>query len=407
MRGNARMVWLAVLAAVALALAACGRDDEEGGGDPGIDDESIKLGGSYPFSGPASAYRSIAVGARAHFKFVNAEGGVDGRKIEFVTLDDAYEPPRAVQNARRLIQQEEVFALFNTLGTPNNVAIWDFVNEQEVPHLFVATGASLWGADVEAHPWTTGWQPDYVTESQVYADYLEKEKPQAKVAVLYQNDAFGEDLLNGFKQAVEGTDIEIVAEESYEVTDPTVSSQMAKLANSDADTFLNITTPKFSAQAIAAQAKLGWKVLHILNNVGASKKLVLEPVGLENAQGIISTSYFMDPEDPQWQDDPAMREYYDAMEKHEPRADPEDPFHVYGWAVANTMVRALEGMEEPTREALMDSVRSMDTEIPILLPGIEVKMDGSNDTYPIEAMQIMRFEGENWKLQGDVIQAPH
>jgi branched-chain amino acid transport system substrate-binding protein len=407
MRGNARMVWLAVLAAVALALAACGRDDEEGGGDPGIDDESIKLGGSYPFSGPASAYRSIAVGARAHFKFVNAKGGVDGRKIEFVTLDDAYEPPRAVQNARRLIQQEEVFALFNTLGTPNNVAIWDFVNEQEVPHLFVATGASLWGADIEAHPWTTGWQPDYVTESQVYADYLEKEKPQAKVAVLYQNDAFGEDLLNGFKQAIEGTDIEIVAEESYEVTDPTVSSQMAKLANSDADTFLNITTPKFSAQAIAAQAKLGWKVLHILNNVGASKKLVLEPVGLENAQGIISTSYFMDPEDPQWQDDPAMREYYDAMEKHEPRADPEDPFHVYGWAVANTMVRALEGMEEPTREALMDSVRSMDTEIPILLPGIEVKMDGSNDTYPIEAMQIMRFEGENWKLQGDVIQAPH
>jgi branched-chain amino acid transport system substrate-binding protein len=407
MRGNSRLIWLAVLAAVALALAACGRDEEEGSGDPGIDDESIKLGGSYPFSGPASAYRSIAVGARAHFKSVNAEGGVDGRKIEFVTLDDAYEPPRAVQNARRLIQQEEVFALFNTLGTPNNVAIWDFVNEQEVPHLYVATGASAWGADVEGHPWTTGWQPDYVTESQVYADYLEKEKPEAKVAVLYQNDAFGEDLLNGFKEAVKGTDIEIVAEESYEVTDPTVSSQMAKLASSDADTFLNITTPKFSAQAIAAQAKLGWKVLHILNNVGASKKLVLEPVGLENAQGIVSTSYFMDPEDPQWADDPAMVEYKEGMERFEPRADPEDPFHVYGWAVANTMVRALEGMEEPTRAALMDSVRNMEEEIPILLPGIKVQMDGEGDTYPIEAMQIMRFEGENWKLQGDVIQAPH
>jgi branched-chain amino acid transport system substrate-binding protein len=407
MRGNARLMWLAVLAGVALALAACGRDEEEGGGDPGIDDDSIKLGGSYPFSGPASAYRSIAVGARAHFKSVNAEGGVDGRKIEFVTLDDAYEPPRAVQNARRLIQQEEVFALFNTLGTPNNVAIWDYVNEQEVPHIYVATGASLWGADTGAHPWTTGWQPDYVTESQVYADFLDQENPQAKVAVLYQNDAFGEDLLNGFKEAIQGTDIQIVAEESYEVTDPTVASQMAKLANSDADTFLNITTPKFSAQAIAAQAKLGWKVLHILNNVGASKKLVLEPVGLENAQGIVSTSYFMDPEDPQWADDPAMREYYDAMEKHEARADPEDPFHVYGWAVANTMVRALEGMEEPTREALMDSVRNMEEEIPILLPGIKVQMDGENDAYPIEAMQIMRFEGENWKLQGDVIQAPH
>jgi branched-chain amino acid transport system substrate-binding protein len=407
MRRIRPIAWLAVLAAVALALAGCGRDEEEGGGDPGISDDSIKLGGSYPFSGPASAYRSIAIGARAHFKFVNANGGVDGRKIEFVTLDDAYEPPRAVQNARRLIQQEEVFALFNTLGTPNNIAIWDFVNNQEVPHLFVATGASSWGEDVDGHPWTVGWQPDYVTESQVYADFLEKEKPRAKVAVLYQNDAFGEDLLNGFKGAIEGTDIEIVAEESYEVTDPTVSSQMAKLSSSDADTFLNITTPKFSAQAIAAAAKLGWKVLHILNNVGASKKLVLEPVGLENAQGIVSTSYFMDPEDPQWASDPAMTEYKEGLETHEPRADPEDPFHVYGWAVASTMVKALEGMEEPTREALMDSVRSMDTEIPILLPGIKVQTDGTEDGYPIEAMQIMRFEGENWKLQGDVIQAPH
>jgi branched-chain amino acid transport system substrate-binding protein len=407
MTGRWRIAWLAVLALVAIALAACGRDEEEGEGDPGVTDDSIKLGGSYPFSGPASAYRSIAVGARAYFDYQNSKGGVDGRKIDFVTLDDAYEPPRAVQNARRLIQQEEVFALFNTLGTPNNVAIWDFVNEQEVPHVFVATGASLWGADVEAHPWTTGWQPDYVTESQVYADYLKEEKPRAKVAVLYQNDAFGEDLLNGFKEATKGTDIEIVAEESYEVTDPTVSSQMSKLASSDADTFLNITTPKFSAQAIAAAAKLEWKVLHILNNVGASKKLVLEPVGLENAQGIVSTSYFMDPEDPQWADDPAMVEYKDAVEKFEPRADSEDPFVTYGWAVGNTMVRALEGMEEPTREALMDSVRSMNEEIPILLPGIKVQLDGSGDGYPIEAMQIMRFEGENWKLQGDVIQAPH
>jgi branched-chain amino acid transport system substrate-binding protein len=408
MRSNLRIAWLAVLGALVLALAACGRDDDDGGGgDPGISDDSIKLGGSYPFSGPASAYRSIAVGARAHFKFVNANGGVGDRKIEFVTLDDAYEPARAVQNARRLIQQEEVFALFNTLGTPNNAAIWDYVNEQEVPHVYVATGASLWGADIEAHPWTIGWQPDYVTESQVYADFLEQEQPRAKVAVLYQNDAFGEDLLNGFKEAIKGTDVEIVAEESYEVTDPTVSSQMAKLANSDADAFLNITTPKFSAQAIAAAAKLDWKVLHILNNVGASKALVLEPVGLENAQGIVSTSYFMDPEDPQWADDPAMTEYKQALERYEPRADPNDPFHVYGWAVASTMVKALEGMEEPTREALMDSVRNMDTEIPILLPGIKVETSGTEDGYPIEAMQIMRFEGENWKLQGDVIQAPH
>jgi branched-chain amino acid transport system substrate-binding protein len=406
-----KSLWLLMLALVAVTLAACGRDEEEGGGgeaDPGITDDSIKIGGSYPFSGPASAYRSIALGAQARFKLENSKGGVDGRKIEFITLDDAYEPPKAVQNSRRLIQDEQVFALFNTLGTPNNVAIWDFVNEQEVPHLYVATGASLWGADVQAHPWTIGWQPDYVTESQVYADFLDKENPNAKVAVLYQNDAFGEDLLNGFKDAIKGTDIKVVAEESYEVTDPTVSSQMAKLAGSDADVFLNISTPKFGAQAIAAQKKLGWKVLHIINNVSASKPLVLEPVGLENAQGLVSTSYYKDPaEGSEWADDPAVKEMKDALAKYSPKADPEDPFCIFGWGAAETMIEALKGMKEPTREALMDSVRNMELEVPVLLPGIKVQTKGTEDGYPIEAMQIMRFEGENWKLQGEVIQAPH
>jgi branched-chain amino acid transport system substrate-binding protein len=401
-----RILWLAVVLCACLALAACGRGDDDDGADPGISEDSIKLGGSYPLSGPASAYRSIEQGAQAYFKFVNAKGGVDGREIEFVTLDDAYEPPKAVQNARRLIEEEEVFALFNTLGTANNVAIWDYANKQEVPHLFVATGASLWGADIDAHPWTSGWQPDYVTESQVYADFLEQEKPDAKVAVLYQNDAFGEDLLNGFKKAIEGTDIEVVAEESYEVTDPTVSSQMSKLAGSDADTFLNITTPKFGAQAIVAADKLGWKVLHIINNVSASKLLVLEPAGLDKAQGLISTAYFKDPASPEWADDASMKEFKDALAEHEPRANPEDPNCVFGWAAAQTMVEAIKGMEEPTRQALMDSVRSLDIEVPILLPGIEVKT-GEGDGYPIEAMQIQRFEGENWVLQDDVIQAPH
>ena len=401
-----RSVWLALLLMAVLVAAGCGRDEEDGGGDPGITDNEIKIGGSYPFSGPASAYRSIAEGAKAYFEMVNAEGGVDGRKINFITLDDAYEPPKAVQNARRLIQQEQVFALFNTLGTPNNVAIWDYVNKQEVPHLYVATGASLWGANPKAHPWTIGWQPDYVTESQVYAHYLDENKPRAKVAVLYQNDAFGEDLLNGFKDAIKGTDIEIVAEESYEVTDPTVSSQMAKLANSDADTFLNITTPKFGAQAIAAADKLGWKVLHIINNVSASKLLVLEPAGLDASQGLISTTYFKDPAGPERADDPAMKDYKSAIRKYS-RLNPEDPFGVYGWGAAATLVEALKNMKEPTREALMDAVRNMELKVPILLPGIEVKTSGTKDAYPIEAMQIQRFEGENWKLEGDVIQAPH
>jgi branched-chain amino acid transport system substrate-binding protein len=404
MRARAALLWLAVLAA-ALALAACGRDDDDGGEDPGISDSSVKLGGSFPFSGPASAYGTIPDGAKALFATVNADGGVDGRKIEFQTLDDAYEPAKAVQNVRRLIDQEEVFALFNTLGTANNLAMWDYVNQQEVPHLFVATGSSEWGADIDKHPFTIGWQPNYVTEARVYADFLKREKPNAKVAVLYQNDEFGENLLGGFEDAIGESNIEIVARESYEVTDPTVASQVTKLADSGADTFLNIATPKPAAQAIGTIARTDWKPLHILNNVASSKALVLEPVGLENVQGVVSTAYIKDPEDPQWEDDPAMQAYKTGLREHAPDANPNDPFNVYGWAVAQTMVKALEGMEEPTRDALMESVRNLNTEIPMLLPGIRVET-GPDDGYPIEAMQIMRFEGENWKLEGEVIQAP-
>ena len=395
---------------LALVPAACGRDDEGGGGgdgasaDPGITDKEVKLGGSYPFSGPASAYGIIGEGAKAHFDFINEKGGVDGRKINFTTLDDGYEPPRALQNARRLIQQEEVFALFNTLGTPNNLAIWDYVNQQKVPHLFVATGASDWGKDIEAHPYTIGWQPNYVTEAKVYADYLKKEKPNAKVAVLYQNDGFGKDLLGGFEDAIGGSDVKVVGKESYNVTDPTVSAQVGRLARSGADTFLNITTPKFSAQAIATIAKSDWEPLHILNNVGASKTLVLKPVGFENAKGIVSTQYFKDPEDPQWADDAAMKEYRDALKKHAPKSNPDDPFNMYGWTVAQTMIKALEGMEEPTRDSLMESVRNLDVEIGTMLPGNKIQTS-PDDGYPIEAMQIMEFDGENWKLQGELIQA--
>jgi branched-chain amino acid transport system substrate-binding protein len=406
------LLLLTVIAALALVPAACGRDDDGGGGgggggakaDPGITDKEIKLGGSYPFSGPASAYGIIGEGAKAYFAFINAKGGVDGRKINFKTLDDGYEPPRALQNARRLIQQDKVFALFNTLGTPNNLAIWDYVNQQKVPHLFVATGASDWGKDIEKHPYTIGWQPNYVTEAGVYADYLKKEKPKAKVAVLYQNDGFGKDLLGGFEDSIGGSGIKVVDKEPYNVTDPTVSAQMGRLARSGADTFLNITTPKFSAQAIAAIAKSDWKPLHILNNVGASKTLVLKPVGFENAKGIVSTQYFKDPEDPQWADDAAMKEYRDGLKKYSPKSNPDDPFNMYGWTVAQTMVKALEGMKEPTRDSLMDSVRNLDLDIGTMLPGNKIQTS-PDDGYPIEAMQIMKFDGTNWKLEGDLIQA--
>jgi branched-chain amino acid transport system substrate-binding protein len=404
-------LWLVLTALLALVPAACGRDEEGGGGggggasaDPGITDKEIKLGGSYPFSGPASAYGTIGEGAKAYFKFLNAKGGVGGRKIDFKTLDDGYEPPRALQNAKRLIQQDKVFALFNTLGTPNNLAIWDYVNQQKVPHLFVATGASSWGADIDKHPYTIGWQPNYVTEAKVYAEYLKKEKPNAKVAVLYQNDGFGKDLLGGFEGAIKGSGVKLVDKESYNVTDPTVAAPVGRLARSGADTFLNITTPKFSAQAIATIAKSDWKPLHILNNVGASKTLVLKPVGLANAKGIVSTGYYKDPEDPQWADDAAMKEYRDALKQYSPRSNPDDAFNMYGWTVAQTMAKAIEGMKEPTRKSLMESVRNLDLDQGTMLPNNKIQTT-PDDGYPIEAMQIMKFDGNNWKLEGDLIEA--
>jgi branched-chain amino acid transport system substrate-binding protein len=405
-----RWLWPMMVAVLALVPAACGRDDSGGGGgsgaksDPGITKTSIKLGGSYPFSGPASAYGTIGEGAKAYFKYLNAKGGVNGRKIDFITLDDGYEPPKALQNARRLVQQDKVFAMFNTLGTPNNLAIWDFLNEQKVPQLYVATGASAWGADVDKHPYTIGWQPNYVTEATVYADFLKKEKPNAKVAVLYQNDGFGKDLLGGFVKGIAGSGIKVVKKESYNVTDPTVAAQVGRLARSGADTFLDITTPKFGAQAIATVAKSGWKPLHVLNNVSADKNLVLKPVGLENAKGIVSTAYFKDPQTAQWADDPAVKEYRDALKKYSPKSDPEDAFNMYGWTVATTMAKALEQMKKPTRASLMDAVRHMDLEQGTLLPGNKVQT-GPDDGYPLEAMQIVKFDGQNWQLQGDLIQA--
>jgi branched-chain amino acid transport system substrate-binding protein len=407
-----KWLWLGLIAVLALVPAACGRDSSSGGGgggssasaDPGITKTSIKLGGSYPFSGPASAYGTIGDGAKAYFKFLNAKGGVNGRKIDFMTLDDGYEPPKALQNARRLVQQEKVFAMFNTLGTPNNLAIWDFLNQQKVPQLYVATGASDWGKDIKTHPYTIGWQPNYVTEAKVYADYLKKTKPNAKVAVLYQNDGFGKDLLGGFTDAIAGSGVKVVKKETYNATDPTVAAQVGRLAHSGADTFLSITIPKPSAQAIAAVAKSGWKPLYLLNNVGADKNLVLKPVGLAIAKGIVSTTYFKDPQDPQWKDDAAVKEYRAALKQYSPKSDPDDAFNMYGWTAATTMAKALEQMKKPTRAALMDAVRNMSLEQGTLLPGEKVETT-PDDGYPLEAMQIIKFDGQNWRLQGKLIEA--
>jgi branched-chain amino acid transport system substrate-binding protein len=409
---RAHRLWLpALLAVLALLATACGRGSSTGGStgsessgsDPGITASSIKLGGSYPFSGPASAYGTIGVAAKAYFDWLNAKGGINGRKIEFTTLDDGYEPARALQNSKRLVEQDKVFALFNTLGTANNLAIWDYTNQQKVPQVFVATGASEWGADLAKHPFTIGWQPDYVSEARVYGTYLKQAKPNAKVAVLYQNDAYGKDLLDGFKQAIDGSGIQVTAAESYEVTDPTIDSQVSKLATSKADVFLDITTPKFGAQAIHRLTEVDWKPLHILNNVAASKTLVLKPAGLAASKGILSTTYFKDPEDPRWASDPAMQEYKAGLKQYAPSADVNEPFNVYGWAAASTMAKALEQMKQPTRAALMDTIRNLNLEIPLLLPGVSVRTSPT-DGYPIQDMQMMQFDGENWQLLGNVIQ---
>lgn len=410
MRRSHRLWLPALLAVLALVATACGRGSSgssggnaSGGGEPGITASTIKLGGSYPFSGPASAYGTIGVAAKAYFDMVNAKGGINGRKIEFTTLDDGYEPARALQNARRLVEQDKVFALFNTLGTADNLAIWDYANQQKVPQVFVATGASDWGKDIAKHPFTIGWQPDYVSESRVYATYLKQTKPNATVAVLYQNDAYGKDLLNGFKEGIQGSGIKVTAAVSYEVTDPSVDSQVSKLAASKADVFLDITTPKPGAQAIHHLTELDWKPLHILNNVAASKSLVLKPAGLAASKGIVSTTYFKDPEDPRWASDPAMQAFKAGLKQYAPNADPNEPFNVYGWAAATTMAEALKQMKQPTRSALMDVVRNLNLQVPLLLPGISVQTTPS-DGYPIQDMQIMQFDGNNWQLQGNVIQ---
>lgn len=427
MRTFGKSRWLGGLTALALVAAACGggRSDEtsdgasgegssESGGSaaaasPGITDTEIRLGSTFPFSGPASSYGTIARAEQAWFKYVNDElGGVksaDGktRKITYNVLDDGYEAPRAVENARRLIEQEDVFALFNTLGTPGNTAMLDYVNDQEVPHLFVSSGASAWGVDPEEHPYTVGFNAAYTTEAAIYAEYLKQERPDAKVAVLYQNDDFGKDYLEGFKQAIGGSNIEIVAEQPYAVADPTVDAQVTNLSNAGADTFLNVTTPKFAAQSIRKAADLGWKPLHILSQVSASPETVYKPAGVENAEGIISANYFKIPGDPNYEDDPAMQQYREVLAKHGPELNPVDPNNGYGVAAAQTMVAALEGMQEPTREGLMEAVRAMDTEIPMLLDGVRVKLAGDEDGYPIESMQLLQFQGGKFSLVGDLI----
>jgi branched-chain amino acid transport system substrate-binding protein len=372
--------------------------------DPGVTDSEIKIGNIMPYSGPASAYGVIGKTEQAYFNKINAEGGINGRKINFISYDDAYSPPKTVEQARRLVESDEVLLIFNSLGTPPNSAIHRYMHIKKVPQLFVATGATKWDDPTE-FPWTMGWQPNYQSEARIYAKYILREKPNAKIAVLYQNDDYGKDYLKGLKDGLGSKAASmIIAEESYETSEPTVANHVVTLGSSGADVFFNITTPKFAAQAIKKASQIGWKPTHFLNNVSASIGSVIRPAGFERSQGIISAAYLKDALDPQWKDDDGMKAYYAFLEKDFPEGNRADGSVMVGYNVARTLVEVLRKCgDNLTRENVMKQAASL-TEFSsgTLLPGITINTS-PDDFAPLQKMQLMKFKGERWELFGDVI----
>ncbi len=372
--------------------------------DPGASDTEIKMGNIMPYSGPASAYGVIGKTQAAYFAKINAEGGINGRKINFISYDDGYSPPKTVEQARKLVESDEVLLIFNSLGTASNSAIQKYMNAKKVPQLFVATGATKWN-DPKDFPWTMGWQPNYQSEGRIYAKYLMKEKPNGKIGILYQNDDYGKDMLKGLKDGLgEKAKIMIIAEESYEVTTPTIDAQVVNLKSKGADIFMSFTTPKFGAQSIKKIAELGWKPLFILNNVAASVGIVIKPAGFENAQDIISASYAKDATDLQWKDDPGMKNFDAFLAKYFPEGNREDGSVMYGYNVAQTMMHVLKMCgDNLTRENIMKQAASLKgVQLEGILPGITLNTS-STDFAPIEQLQLMKFKGERWELFGDII----
>src|ERR1700694_2166937 len=373
--------------------------------DPGPTDTEIKIGNIMPYSGPASAYGVIGKTEEAYFKKINAAGGINGRKINFVSYDDAYSPPKAVEQARKLVESDEVLFVFNSLGTPSNSAIQKYMNSKKVPQLFVATGATKWN-DPKDFPWTMGWQPNYQSETQIYAKYILKEKPGTKIAVLYQNDDYGKDYLKGLKDGLGDKASMITAEESSETTEPTIDNHIVKLKSPGAAIFVNISTPKFAAQAIKKMSEIGWKPVHFLNNVSASVGSVIKPAGYENSQDIISSAYLKDASDPQWNSDPGMKEFYAFLEKDFPEGNKLDGSVVVGYGVSPTLVKVLQACgDNLTRENIMKKAATLkDFRTEVLLPGIKINT-GPNDFAPISQLQLMKFKGDKWELFGDIVSA--
>lgn len=370
--------------------------------DPGASDTQIKIGHIVPYSGPVSAYGTIGKAAGAYFAKVNAEGGVNGRKIEFISLDDAYNPAKTVEQARKLVERDEVLVLFGPLGTAHNQAIQRYMNARKVPQLFVATGASRWG-DPKNFPWTMGWQPTYHTEGKVFGEHILATQPNAKIAVLMQNDDFGRDYQKGLLDGLgDKAKAAIVSHQTYEVTDPTIDSQMVAAKASGADVFVNIATPKFAAMAIRKAAEIGWKPTQYLVSVSVSVSSVLKPAGFENATGVISATYLRDPSDPGSQGTKELNDYLAVMKQYYPGGDPNDTLNVLGYSSAQTMVQTLkQAGDQLTRANVMKQAASLSLDLPMLYPGIKVKT-AADDFFPIEQMQLVRFNGTRYESFGDV-----
>jgi branched-chain amino acid transport system substrate-binding protein len=373
---------------------------------PGVTATEIKIGHTNPYSGPASAYGTIGKVIAAYFKKVNDEGGINGRKLNFVSLDDSYSPPKTVEMVRRLVEQDQVAFVFQTLGTPTNSAIHKYMNQQKVPHLFVATGATKWG-DPQHFPWTMGWQPTYQAEGHIYAQYIMKNVPNAKVGILYQNDDYGKDYVKGIKDGFgEAAKKIIVSEQTYEVTDPTVDSQIVNLKNSGANVFYNVTIPKFATQAIKKAHDIGWKPLHVLNSVSSSIGVVLKPAGVDAAKDIITSRYLKDPTDPAIKNDAGYKEWVAFMQKYYPDGALNDDFNVFGYTVAQGLVHVLKqcGNDLSRANIMKQAANIKDLSLPMLLSGIKVNTSPT-DYYPIEQEQLAKFDGERWVNFGEIYDA--
>ncbi|WP_338695122.1 MULTISPECIES: ABC transporter substrate-binding protein [unclassified Bradyrhizobium] len=393
----------ALLSAFALILTSCNVALAQKAYDTGASDTEIRIGNTVPYSGPASAYGVIGRTEAAYFKMINASGGIRGRKITFISYDDGYSPAKTVEQARKLVEDDAVLLVFGSVGTSSNAAIRKYMNEKQVPQLFIASGASKWN-DPKNYPWTMGWQPSYQDEARVYAKYIMKHKPDAKVGVLYQNDDFGKDYLKGLKDAFGDKATMIVAEEAYETSEPTIDNRIIKLKAAGADTFVSVTTPKFAAQAIKKAAEIAWTPLQFVANVSASVGGVMQPAGFENSQGILSASYLKDGADPQWDKDPGMEKFLAFLKKDYPDANKLDGATSFGYAAAQTMVKVLEMCgDDLTRANIMKQAASLKDYVPdTLLPGISINTSAT-DFAPIKQLRLMRFKGERWELFGDII----